>query len=88
MLVLSREVGHSVVVMDVVVMLIGLGTNDAEISLRKQTGGKSRIVTLPRGQAVEVCYETRIGLVESRESHARLTIESPEGIQVRRLEDI
>lgn len=84
MLILSREIGESFLIEDVVVTLVRVDGRYAEVALRKSSGGKPRLLTLRRDDLVTVCYDAQLVLVALSGSKARFGIESPDEIEVRR----
>lgn len=60
MLILSRELGESVVFEDVVLTLAKVGSRYVEVSLVKATGDKRTVVTLPHNEYVDICDDVRV----------------------------
>lgn len=86
MLVLSREIGESLVIEDVALTLVTVGGRYAEVSLVKLAGGKTIVVALPYGEYVDICYDARVVLIRAEGTKARLGFEAPEGVLIRRRE--
>ena len=86
MFVLSREIGESVIVEDVALTLVRIGEQYVEVSLVKMTGGKSTVLTLPRHQPVDICYDVQVVFVAAENSKARLGIEYPPEVSITRRE--
>ena len=86
MLVLSRRAGEAILIEDVVVTLLSVRPDFIEVALQKRSGGKSVVVTLSKGQSVDACYDSRICFVAYRDSKARLGIQAPADIEIRRQE--
>lgn len=89
MLVLSREIGDSIRIEDVKLTLVRIDEQQppyVEIVLAKTLGGKRRVVTLPQDEWIEICYGVTIGLVATSKRKARLGLEYPTGVDLRRSE--
>ncbi|MEX1095822.1 MAG: carbon storage regulator [Planctomycetales bacterium] len=86
MLVLSREIGTSIVIEDVRVTLVRVGPEHCEVALEKLAGGTRRIATLPRDESVEVCYGARLVFIGASGTKARLAIDAPREVHVARHE--
>jgi len=86
MLIISREIGEALLILDIVVIVVRVERNSAEISLQKAAGGKRVSTILSRSKFVDGCYNTRIVLVETRGTKARLGIEAPKDLPIHRYE--
>ena len=86
MLVMSREIGQALVIEDVVVTLDAFDDQHADITLQKVAGGKSISLTLNLNEFVDACYDTRIVLIATRDTKARLGIEAPKNVPIHRKE--
>ena len=84
MLVMSREVGESVVIEDVVMTLARVGDRYAEVSLRKVTGGKKSILTLPHNERKAICYNVEVVFIEVKGEKARFGFEHPTDVTITR----
>lgn len=84
MLVLSREIGTSIVIEDVRVTLVRVGPEHCEVALEKLAGGRRRIATLPREESVAACYDTRLVFLGMRGAQARLGIDAPRDVHIAR----
>jgi len=84
MLVLSRQVGETVVIEDVVVTVIRVAEGYVEASLAKMSGGKATIVTLPQNEYVDICYEARVVYLFAKGPKVRLGFELPRWTAIRR----
>ena len=86
MLVLSREIGESVVIEDVALTVIRTSDEYVEVSLAKISGGRSTIVTLPQHEYVEIGYEVQIVFIATKDSKVRLGFEAPPETRICRQE--
>lgn len=86
MLVLSREIGQAIVIDDVVITVVRVTPEYAEITLQKVTGGKKVIATLPLNEYVDACYNTQIVFITSRGNKARFGVEAPADLPIYRYE--
>ncbi|HUG18843.1 MAG TPA: hypothetical protein VMM56_07675 [Planctomycetaceae bacterium] len=86
MLVLSREIGQSIVIEDVLLTLLRIDEEYVEFSLTKLTGGKPKIVTLPHREQIEICYEVQVALIQIKGSRARFGFEYPPEVEITRHE--
>ncbi len=84
MLVLSREIGESVVIEDVVLTLVSVSEKYVEVSLVKMSGGKVTMATLPHDQTVEICYDVEVVVVNTKGPKVRLGFETPDDLTIRR----
>lgn len=84
MLILSREVGESVIIEDVALTLVRFGAKSAEVSFVKLAGGKSVILQLPHHQARDVCYDVQVVFVGAKGTKVRLGFEAPPHVTITR----
>jgi sRNA-binding carbon storage regulator CsrA len=84
MFILSRTIGEVFLIEDVVCTLVSVDPRYAEVALRKHSGGKSVTVTLPHHEPVDICYNAQLVFVECLGTRARLGIDAPDEIGVRR----
>ena len=84
MLVLTREIGQSVIIEDVRVTVIRFGSDFAELSFAKITGGEAKIVTMSRNESVDACYDVRITFVQGTRAKLRLGFEAPREVHIHR----
>ena len=77
MLVLSREVGESVLIEDVLGTVVRASSDSIDMSFVKKNGGRNVLVTFRRNQVVEICYNVQAVLIRSDGKSARLGFEYP-----------
>lgn len=86
MLILSREIGQSVIIADVTLTLVSVGERYVEIRLAKISGGKSILFTLLPQQYVDICYNVQVVFVAAKGAKARLGFECPPEVAINRAE--
>ena len=86
MLVLSRELGESVVIEDVRLTVLRIDSAYAEVSLAKVAGGKPVVLTLPRHEYVQACYDVRIVFIQVNGPKVRLGFDAPREVHISRSE--
>ena len=82
MLVLTRDVGQSLLIEDVQLKLIYVDPSSMIFSMEKLTGGRETKVRLQRHQILNVCYDVKFQLISVEGSTARLGLEHPESVTI------
>lgn len=82
MLILTRDVGQSLLIEDVQLNLIYAEPRSIIFSMEKLTGGRETKVSMHRHQIVDVCYNVRFQLISVTGQTARLALEFPETVSV------
>ena len=82
MSILSREVGESVAIEDVVLTLARVGNGYAEVSPGKCAGGKKTILTLPHRERKTICYNVEVVLVAVEGKKVRFGCEHPPEVTI------
>ncbi len=86
MLVLTRNVGQSLLIEDVQLTLIYVDPGSMIFSMEKLTGGRETKVRLQRHQIVNVCYDVKFQLISVEGSTARLGLEHPESVTIQSID--
>jgi sRNA-binding carbon storage regulator CsrA len=86
MLLLSRTAGQAVVIEDVELTVVRVAPEYIEICLRKLTGGKAAVLTVPHNRGVEICYDVQLVFVATDGVLARIGFEAAENIRIARKE--
>jgi sRNA-binding carbon storage regulator CsrA len=86
MLLLSRTAGQAVVIEDVELTVVRIAPEYIELCLRKMTGGKATVLTVPHNRRVEICYDVQLVFVTTDGVKARIGFEAPENIHIARKE--
>jgi sRNA-binding carbon storage regulator CsrA len=84
MLILSREVGESVAIEGAVLTLVRIDEGYVEVSLVKMAGGTPKILTLPHGQRVDICYGAEVVFVGATGEGVRFGFEYPPSVSITR----
>ena len=88
MLVLMREAGSSVSIEDITFTIIALGDGVADVSLAKPKSERPKVITLIRGETVEICYGVTVVLIKVSDKSVRLGFECPREISIVRSEHV
>ncbi|TWT58154.1 hypothetical protein KOR42_15250 [Thalassoglobus neptunius] len=86
MLVLSCDVGQSLLIEDVQLLLIYADPRSIIFSMQKLAGGRETKVSLQRHQIVNVCYNVSFQLMSVSGQSANLVLEHPEEVTVQKNE--
>lgn len=82
MLVITCDVGQSLVIEDVQLTLIYANSRSIIFSLEKLAGGRQTKVSVQRHQIVDVCYNVKFQLLSVSGQTAKLLLEPPENVQI------
>ena len=82
MLVLSRQVGESVIIEDVTLTLTRVGDGYVEVSLTKVSGGEKTVLTLPHDERVSICYDVEVIFVAAMGTKVRFGFEFPPKVTI------
>ncbi len=85
MLILTRDVGQSLLIEDVRLSLNYADGNSIIFSMEKLSGGRETKVRAQRHQIVDLCYNVKLQLISVEGQTARLGIEHPSTVSVQRL---
>lgn len=84
MLVVSREVGESLVVVGRMLLTVAVaGRHFVDLSLSDLCGRQLRVVTLPKSATVPVAHGIRGVFIEAVGSRVRLGFEYPGGVSIK-----
>ncbi len=86
MLVLTRDVGESLLIDDVQLKLVYTDQSSIIFSMEKLTGGRETKVRVQRHQIVNVCYDVKFQLISVEGSTARLGLEHPESVTIQSID--
>ncbi|MEW4488865.1 hypothetical protein AB1L42_12335 [Thalassoglobus sp. JC818] len=86
MLVLTCDVGQSLLIEDVQLVLIYADARSIIFSMRKLSGGRETKVSLQRHQIVNVCYNVSFQLMSVSGQSANLVLEHPEEVSIQKNE--
>lgn len=86
MLVLTRDIGQSLLIEDVQLRMIYADPNSMIFSMEKLAGGRETKVRLQRHQIVNVCYDVKFQLISVEGTTARLGLEHPESVTIQSID--